>query len=388
MSLLENSPVTGLKSVANKSVAPLAAAATFTGGGEQNNLPQVAVSCQSDASGTLFFDFSNDDLNWSTFPVNGFALNAGIHTYHAARKDSRYFRVRLVNGSTDQTYLRLYTYYGQTGLLSAPLNQNIGLDSDAITTRSVDSSLDLAFGKFTGMSEGNKFGYSAGLTTAIQIGNSATWVDLWAYGGQRTSQTTIFTPYMASSNAADVSKEVTWEYLDENGLEQTVTVSTNALDGTTPVSLGVSATDITKGYISGASGCAGRLTVAINSGFVAGVPATQASVLAAITTGDNRTQLAMARVPANKRRRIKRLNCYMLRDNGSAGAVIAVFQKKESGGVWQTRENIFCTSAFAFSADQSDVILEPLTDFRVRIKDVSDNATYVAANIDYEDLEI
>jgi len=122
----------------NNSTTPIAAGGTFTGTGERVNYQGVTVSCKTDQAGILYFDFSNDNTNWDTFPTNGFDLSSGIHEYQRARKDYRFFRVRVTNTSaSNQTYLRLYTYYGDADLPSAPLNQSIGSDSSAIITRSI-----------------------------------------------------------------------------------------------------------------------------------------------------------------------------------------------------------------------------------------------------------
>ena len=110
----------GEESVGNTSTTALGSGATYTGTGELNGYPDVMVSCQTDNDGTLYFDFSVDGTNWTTFPVNGFAVASGIHEFHTAVKGPRYFRVRLVNDSGAQSYLRLYTYYGTFRQSDAP----------------------------------------------------------------------------------------------------------------------------------------------------------------------------------------------------------------------------------------------------------------------------
>lgn len=102
----------GVSSANNTTTTPLSGGSTYTGAADRNSLPDVMVSCQTDADGTLYFDFSVDGTNWSTFPTAGFAVSAGIHEFHTAVKGPRDFRVRLVNGSGAQSYLRLYTYFG------------------------------------------------------------------------------------------------------------------------------------------------------------------------------------------------------------------------------------------------------------------------------------
>ena len=132
------STLAGVQSSGNTSTTPLGSSATFTGTGEQNEYPDVMVSLTTDNTGTLYFDFSPDGTNWSTFPVNGFAVASGVHEFHTALKGPRYFRARLVNDAGAQSYLRLYTYYGNFSKIpNAPLNQTIGDDSDAINTHSI-----------------------------------------------------------------------------------------------------------------------------------------------------------------------------------------------------------------------------------------------------------
>jgi len=135
-SILNNG--TGEASATNNSTTPLAAGATFTGTAEQNQFPDVYVSCITDQAGTLFFDFSNDGTNWNVFPPAGFTLTAGVHEAHKALKAGRYFRARVTNTSgSNQTYLRLYTYFGVFDQLTSPLNFAPNDDTDAITTKSV-----------------------------------------------------------------------------------------------------------------------------------------------------------------------------------------------------------------------------------------------------------
>jgi hypothetical protein len=128
----------GVTSTVNTSTTPLNAGITFTGTSEQNDFGCVFVSCKADQDGTLYFDFSNDNTNWDTFPSTGFSVAAGIHKAHKAIKAGRYFRVRFTNTSvSNQTYLRIYTYFGNFDQLNAPLTFLPSTDSDATTTKSV-----------------------------------------------------------------------------------------------------------------------------------------------------------------------------------------------------------------------------------------------------------
>jgi len=157
----------GTTSTGNSSTAALSSAATFTGTWEQNDYPEVMVSCQTDNSGTLYFDFSVDGTNATTFPVSGFAVASGIHEFHVAVKGPRYFRARLVNDSGAQSYLRLSTYYGQNFTRpNAPLNQSVGRDTDATVVRTIDPQDEISIGQRSGIAQFNKFAYRDDLDTA------------------------------------------------------------------------------------------------------------------------------------------------------------------------------------------------------------------------------
>lgn len=110
---------------------------TYTGQWELNDYAYSGVNLQVDEAGTLFFDFSQDGVNFSSYPVAGFTVVSGINEVHTAWKGGRYFRVRFV-GSGGRSYFRLKTFYTNSALpLSAPLNQSIGSDQDATVTRAV-----------------------------------------------------------------------------------------------------------------------------------------------------------------------------------------------------------------------------------------------------------
>ena len=110
---------------------------TYTSSSELSYEPDVAMFFKSDAEGILKFQFSPDDLDWSTFPVNGFAITAGVWEFHTAVKLPRYFRWEFENTSFGLANFEAYVYYGTFRQGNLPLNQSIGADNDAIVTRSV-----------------------------------------------------------------------------------------------------------------------------------------------------------------------------------------------------------------------------------------------------------
>lgn len=377
----------GVVSTDNSTTSTLAGGATFTGDGEQNQFPCLFVQSFSDVAGTLYFDFSNDGTNWdSTFPVAGFSCSAGIPEIHRAVKAGRFFRLRYVNGADAQSSFRLATYFGDFPELSAPLNQSLGSDADATLVRVFPPMVDLVLGNLGGVTEKDKFGFASGLGTSIQLGNPSTWVDIWAYGGQRTAPTTTFTPYMASSSSSDTDIDITWPYLDANGVEQEVTVATDGSDGQTPVSLGVTAQDISRGWNDDSTDLVGNVAVAIANNFTSGEPDTQSEVLAQIAVNDGQTQVLAFRVPAGKQAIVQSIDLELARANGSAGAADVVLQTRENGKVWRTRRTYELTTSG--SAERNlNILLPALTDVRARIRDVSDSNSAISGAINYLEVD-
>ena len=210
----------GSTSEKNSTTTPLSIGATFTGTGEQNNFPHVGVMVKTDQAGTLYFDFSNDGVNWdSTFPVAGFNVAAGISEFHTAVKLGRWFRVRLTNTSgIAQTYLRLTTYFGMQFIPSnAAINQSISLDSDAIAVRPSSFTDEVLIGRRTGIRNFTKFGYREGLTAA---GGEET---IWATTGNFTPMTTASTFTITFNNSTDGegttgALSLFIDYVDADGL--------------------------------------------------------------------------------------------------------------------------------------------------------------------------
>lgn len=373
-----------LMSDGNSSTTPLGSAATYTGTWEQTDRPDVMVSLETDNSGTLYFDFSNDGgSNFTTFPSNGFTVSSGIHEFHTAVKGPRSFRIRLVNDSGAQSYLRLYVYYGAFPKSpNSPLNQSLGADADSTVIRFRDPGVDEVLGRLGGVSYRRKFGYATGLGTAIQLGTPSSWVDIWAYGGLRTPPTTSFTPYTASASGSDTGN-VTWQYLDGNGDRQTVEVT---LTGQTPVSLGVTATDVLSGWNSGTADFVGQVTCTTANNFTSGVPDNQAEVLAAIPVNDNRTQVLAERVPTGKQFLFDELDLGLTRASGAAGSATLAFAIKEPGGVFQNRRPIEIQDGSArinlkgIKAPAGSII-------QLRARDVSDPSTSITATLRYREVD-
>ena len=137
----------GFASTDNTTTTQLGVSATYTGTGEQNQLPYVIVDVESDQEGTLFLEFSVDGTNWaSPGASNGYHISPGNRVVRSALKASRYFRVRYVNGSTAQSTFRLYTYFDVEGQASYAVNAQIPIDANALASRPSDPFDDALLG--------------------------------------------------------------------------------------------------------------------------------------------------------------------------------------------------------------------------------------------------
>lgn len=366
------------ESVGNTTTTPLGSSATFTGAGEQSELPDVGVSCQTDAAGTLFFDFSNDGTNWSPFPVSGFAVAADIHEFHTAVKLGRHFRARFVNGSTAQTYLRLHTYFGQYSKVpNAPLNQSIGPDSDAQLVRpAADFIFEVARGQVTGYDVVEKFGRNGDIDTTSDP------EDVWAGGGLYTGQPDHADAAEAldivSSDAADAAagtgaRTVRAHGLDANWEPQTVDAT---LNGTTQVSLSGTWRRLNVlEVLTGGSGGANAGTLTIDG-------ATSGLIYAAVPPGFNRTQIAAYTVPDGFDGLLTHLEIAMARASGAAGSAQVTLRRRAEGGVYQVIRNYEITDGLGAPPIGAPLLLGAKDDIVVRVESVSDNNTIVTASFD------
>lgn len=188
---------------------------------------------------------------------------------------------------------------------------------------------------------------------------------------------------MASSAAGDTSIPITFTYLDASGLEQTATVNTNASDGRTPVSLGVTATELFRAHNSGSTDLAGNVAFTTANDFTGGVPNNQDEVLAYIPASDQQTQVLARRIPADKQAILTNLRLYLSRASGAAGSADVVFQIRLNGEVWRTTRPYQITTSVPVDEMIQGTVLPPLTDIRLRIRDVSDASSAIAGSVDF-----
>ena len=155
----------------------------FTGAGEQNDFNYVGVNLQTDESGTLTFEFSQDGTNWSSYPTQEFVIAGGINEVHGAWKGTRYVRPKFTGADGSRTYFRIRTMYSYAPItLSAPLNQPISSDSDANIVRAVSIGAN-PNGVFindptSGVDDNNS---SASVLSGATSGFTGNWSDVSSY---------------------------------------------------------------------------------------------------------------------------------------------------------------------------------------------------------------
>lgn len=372
----------GSESVSNTTIVPLGSGETFTGSFEQNNSSHVMVSCQTDNPGTLYFDFSPDGTAVNSFPVNGFQVNSGIHEFHVAVKGPRSFRVRLVNESGAQSYLRLYTYFGSFTQGNLPVNASISSDADSIVVRSISSETDLAFGRFQGISEDQKFGH----VRLIDLADCP--VDVWAFGSDDVSSGAIKTfptsaqnLFMSSSSASDTDVDVEVTYIDTDGKQNSITLNTN---GTAPVDSGVNCFDVSRCIVTGANGAIGDLYFNTENNHTAGVPNNSDTVLAYIGSGFGQTELATFTVPSDKIMRIKDVKASIGRASGSNGSAVVHLKVREFGKTWVVKRAYEVTTGFPVVDNTAGLIIPGRSSVKMTLFTVSDSGTSCNASWVYE----
>lgn len=152
----------GVVSALNSTTTPLGGGATFTGTWEDvSNYGSISVAGVSDVAGTLYADFSPDGTNADNIVqiTDGLDGTFGIPFLTPAR---RYFRLRVVNGSTPQSYMRVQTMFNKHWRMPVSrLLQGVDRDTSVLNMRVAnDIELDTSRGQVGGRTVVHKFGYN------------------------------------------------------------------------------------------------------------------------------------------------------------------------------------------------------------------------------------
>ena len=219
-----------IESTLNSTTTLLTAGSTFTGTSELNDFDDVMVSLKTDQVGTLYMEFSPDNVNWDT-SLSFKYDNTRINAPHILVKGGRYYRTRFTNDSaSDQTFLRLETFYGSFRSLTAPINGTLAENYDATVVRPTDYRSEVAMNKRQGREIWNKFGYNDDVDVGTEV--------LASWGGTFTPLTTATTIGVVSSSVNDIVttgtgvRQIVVYGIDADRNQQIEVVSMN---GTTPV---------------------------------------------------------------------------------------------------------------------------------------------------------
>lgn len=115
---------------------PLSEDATYTSGTQAATpYSSLIVATLTDAAGTLYVDFSPDGVNWDSTYTN--TIVGGTDEVHRMVVERPWFRVRLVNGGSAQSYLRLTTMGDDFNIRTVGLESELTGDEDAMTVRAI-----------------------------------------------------------------------------------------------------------------------------------------------------------------------------------------------------------------------------------------------------------
>ncbi len=186
------------ESTNNNTTTPLNASDTYTGTYEICKRSTVAIYVLTDQDAMLYVDFSKDGTN--TDATLTFSITASVNEVHNIKALRPYYRIRITNTSTsNETYLRAGVRMGDFGMSVSPLNAVIQQDADANVVRSIDSEIDIAAGRYTGLSIVNKFGRNP------DVDAGSTPEDVWngggTYAGFPTGSTEQFQVFSSSASA-------------------------------------------------------------------------------------------------------------------------------------------------------------------------------------------
>jgi hypothetical protein len=224
------SKLSGRVSFKNTTNTPLSADATFTGEWEDvSSWDTVSFAVRADTTCTIYADFTSDSTFQTTDSTLTYSTTANINEVHRLSITRQFFRLRVVeSSSSNQTYLSVSSMVGTHPQLSAPMNLNLGLDSDAIAVRPTATQDEIVIGRRPGVRSFTKFSHSGALTASA--GEETIWA---ATGTSFVPMTTASTFTITFNNATDGlsttgALSLFFDYIDENGLTQQTQV---VLDG-------------------------------------------------------------------------------------------------------------------------------------------------------------
>lgn len=278
----------------NSSTTPLSGGATFTGTAEDvTEYASISVFVATDAAGTLFVEFSQNGTDWDRSKAIDIEPTIGHGSVHLFTVAYHFYRVRLVNGASAQTFLRLETILNRrkTGFLTTAGNEAISRINDVQLVRpTTDFSFDISRGLHADKFGVRKFGANGdvgnGVTEFVWDGPTTTYP--WPTAAETVR---IKAGGDANDTAAGTgAREVTIVGLDENwdlAEEAVATAGASASAATTTTFIRVF-----RAYVSAAGAYGGA-----NTGNIQIENTSTLDVLAYISAGLGQTQFGAYTIP-------------------------------------------------------------------------------------------
>ena len=331
------------------------------------------VTLKTDADGTLYVDFSIDGgSNYDT--AIPYSVTASTGEFHIIVKGRRTCRVRFVNGSAAQTYLRLQTQFGTFRQPNSGLSTPIQQDADAATVRAITEEVAIAGGLFTGYSIVNKFGTNGDIDTGTVP------EDMWDVGGVYTGfpDSDLELVEVVSSDANDAAAGTGARTIRISGLDANYDVQseTITLNGTTPVdSVNTYRRVNTATIQSAGSGRVNAGTITIRH------TTTTANVFGSIVAGRNQTNIGAYTIPAGYTGYMRHLHGSIR--GGTNATIDGNIWTRAFGGVFRSRRPF----TIGLNAPLNDTIYGGLvftekSDITIRITSASANNCSLTGGFD------
>lgn len=358
----------------NSTTTPLSGGATFTGTAAQNDSPDIMVTCKTDAAGTLYVDLSADGVNYDTQIPYTVAASSG--EFHIVVKGPRYHRVRFVNGSDAQTYLRLATYTGTFRQANSGLASTVQHDADAITVRAITEERFIAEGRYEGRYIVQKFGRNSDVDGAEDIWNGGgTYAGFPVITDSVGKSFEVFSSSTDDATGGTGARTMRALYLDGAGNLQSID---HAINGTTPVTLGVSGWRLQVAYVL----TAGSVGTNVGNITYRHVSPDTANIFAFVPASFGRTRIAAYTVPAGYTGYMVQYTASMS-DNTANTAEMAVWQRYNGAAFWIGHDFKISTEfAQPPKKPYGGIKLPALTDVKIACLGVQNANANISADMD------
>lgn len=281
------------------------------------------------------------------------------------------FRVRYLNDGINQT-----EFFLSVTLRKLTDNYVFNLGGALVTA---DFDTEVALGNISNYTEGTISGRNPEINTTTDP------EDIWNGGGMYTGQPRNFTPetvQVFSSSVLDVNITGTgaWQVRFTGLRSRTSTfyeTETVNLNGTTPVlSVGTWWRINDAKILTAGTGRKNAGTITIRSS------TTTANVFTVMPIGLNETSPTAFTVPFGQKCLIKTIRAAITRLSGAAGSATIIFNARPDGGVYNAERIYECQTGARISEDD-ELVLDELTDIKMTVEQVSDNATVAEGSFRY-----